>query len=144
MRPIRRNDLSARVELLPLIDVIFLLLTFFIYSLILMHRAEILPVTLLPVTGGQKLAAGDVHAVTIDAAGQFHFDRAPISREALRNRLAEFAAQENAGTLLVAAEDQGQNDRLPLFLELWQMIRDAGIENFHFVGEPLATEPASP
>ena len=36
MQVIRRNDHAARIEMLPLIDVIFLLLTFFIYSMVLM------------------------------------------------------------------------------------------------------------
>jgi biopolymer transport protein ExbD len=36
MQAVRHNDLSARIEMLPLIDVIFLLLTFFIYSMVLM------------------------------------------------------------------------------------------------------------
>ena len=33
MRTFRRQDMTARVEIMPLIDVIFLLLTFFVYSL---------------------------------------------------------------------------------------------------------------
>ncbi len=37
---IRRPQHEARVEIMPLIDVIFLLLTFFIYAMVLMVRAE--------------------------------------------------------------------------------------------------------
>ena len=32
MRPLRRTEHDARVEIMPLIDVVFLLLTFFIFS----------------------------------------------------------------------------------------------------------------
>jgi len=138
MRLIRRHDLAARVELLPLIDVIFLLLTFFIYSLILMHRAEILPVNLLPVTSGAQLSPRDVQAVTIDAQGGLYFNREAVTRDELKEKLADFAAQDDRGTLLLAAEEEGAQDRLPLFLDVWQLIRDAGIDNFHFVGEPLS------
>ena len=44
MFTIRRTDHEARVEIMPLIDVIFLLLTFFIYAMVLMVRAALLPV----------------------------------------------------------------------------------------------------
>ena len=46
MRPLRRTDHDTRVEMMPLIDVGFLLLTFFIYAMVLMVRAEVLPVPL--------------------------------------------------------------------------------------------------
>src|SRR5690606_8300025 len=50
MRFVRRHDLAPRMEMIPLIDVIFLLLTFFIYSLALMVQAQVLPVALPPIT----------------------------------------------------------------------------------------------
>ena len=40
MRALRRPDFDARIEIMPLIDVVFLLLTFFIYAMVLMIRAE--------------------------------------------------------------------------------------------------------
>ena len=46
MRPLRRSEHETRVEMMPLIDVVFLLLTFFIYAMVLMVRAEVLPVPL--------------------------------------------------------------------------------------------------
>ena len=39
---LRRSDHSPRMELTPLIDVIFLLLTFFIYNLIVSVQAQVL------------------------------------------------------------------------------------------------------
>ena len=41
MRPLRRSEHETRVEMMPLIDVVFLLLTFFIYAMVLMVRAEV-------------------------------------------------------------------------------------------------------
>ena len=43
MHPIRRTEHETRIEMMPMIDVIFLLLTFFIYAMALMIRAEMLP-----------------------------------------------------------------------------------------------------
>ena len=44
MLSIRRTVHETRIEIMPMIDVIFLLLTFFIYAMVLMVRAELLPV----------------------------------------------------------------------------------------------------
>ena len=52
MLTIRRTDHEMRIEIMPLIDVIFLLLTFFIYAMVLMVRAELLPVEMHQFSSG--------------------------------------------------------------------------------------------
>ncbi|HIB02032.1 MAG TPA: hypothetical protein EYO31_09310 [Phycisphaerales bacterium] len=66
MRPIRRTDYDTRIEMMPLIDVIFLLLTFFIYAMVLMVRAEILPVPLESYISGTTAEPRQTISVTID------------------------------------------------------------------------------
>lgn len=147
MLRVRRHDLSPRVELLPLIDVIFLLLTFFIYSLILTVRAEILPLQLVPVSGGAEVEPGQVAALTIDAAGRLFFDREPIELDELPDRLRSFAAQDNPPPLFVALEvsqtpgnEAPPTDRGPLLVRLIEMLRDAGVEDVSVVGPPRPTQ----
>jgi biopolymer transport protein ExbD len=139
----RRHDHSPRVELLPLIDVIFLLLTFFIYSLILTVRADILPVQLVPVGGGQQAEPGRAAALTVDADGQLYFDREPIDLDALPARLEAFAAAPDRPPLFLALEDDGRTDRGPLLVKLIGLLRDVGITDVSVVGPP-AGDTASP
>lgn len=160
---LRRHDHSPRVELLPLIDVIFLLLTFFIYSLILTVRAEILPVQLVPVSGGTDAEPGHVAALTVDAGGRLFFDRQPVSLEALPAALEAFAAQDDPPPLFVALEvappgdgdihpddvhsienvAKTPTDRGPLVVHLIEMLRDAGIEDVSIVGPPRGSDRAA-
>ena len=91
MRAVRRHDLSPRVESMPLIDVIFLLLTFFISSMVTMVRAEILPVQLQTLTTGQAAEPAAILAVTIDARGGLYLNRSPIESEQLDKKLNEAA-----------------------------------------------------
>lgn len=143
MRTIRRYDLAPRVEMMPLIDVIFLLLTFFIYSLIVMVRAEVLPVTLTSLGTGKRATPTQVQAITIDHQGQFFLNREPISEESLGSRLLEIAGMADRPTVYVAMEAQGTTDRGPVLINLIERIRLAGIEDFVVVGQPKADRSAS-
>lgn len=143
MRYARRVDRSARVEMVPLIDVIFLLLTFFIYSLVVMVRAQVLPVELVRVEAGEA-APGDsaeIAAITIDAAGAIFFNREPIEPEALDARLAELASQDPPPLLFLAMEQASAGgtvavDRGPVLIGLIERVRQAGVTNFSIVGQP--------
>lgn len=135
MRLIRRTDMTPRVEMTPMIDVIFLLLTFFIYSLVTMIRAEILPVQLTPVTTGHHAKPQAVEAITIDKNGKLFLNRKPIEFAELDTALAELAAKPDHPTLYVSMEADGMTDRGPLFLNLVERIRAAGIDDFAIVGQ---------
>jgi len=49
---IRRSQHDVRIETMPLIDVVFLLLTFFIYAVAVMDRVDALPMETAPPRGG--------------------------------------------------------------------------------------------
>ena len=132
--------MAPRIELLPLIDVIFLLLTFFIYSLIVMVKAQVLPVELLPIKHGQQAESGLVHAITIDGKGVLYFDNIQITMEQLPEKLKEVAMNESAQLYLAPAITTGKIDRLPIFLQIWQMAQDAGASTVYFVGPAEKTD----
>ena len=136
MYKIRRHDLAPRVEMLPLIDVIFLLLTFFIYSLIVMVEAKILPVELSSVTAGQSSTQKVVNAITIDGDGKLFFNREPVNFEQLDKILNKMAESPNVGSLYLALQAKGQTDRGPVLLKVIEKVRTAGITNFTIVGAP--------
>lgn len=142
MKPLRRHDLAPRIELLPLLDVVFLLLTFFIFTWFRMVQANVLPVDLLPMaTGGQ--ASGDgFYAVTIDADGQYFFNREQVTADQLDIHLAALADDPHQPMLYVALELEGSTDRAPVMLDLWQRMHNAGIRRVTWVGPPAP--PASP
>lgn len=143
MRTVRRHDLGPRLELLPLLDVIFLLLTFFIYSFALMIRAEILPVALAPVGSGQRAAQTKAVAITIDGAGQLFVDKKAVSDKQLQGRLSQLAQQVPRPPIYLALQAQGSTDRGPALINLIEKIRRAGIEDFTIVGQPASASAAA-
>lgn len=106
----------------PLIDVVFLLLTFFILSMLVTVRADVLPVQLSPVGTGEQAEPGrSITAITIDAKGDFYLDREPVTEQELQQRMAEWAEMpaDERPRIFVALEeslrpseqDRGGEDR---------------------------------
>jgi len=159
MRRVRRSSESARVEMTPLIDVVFLLLTFFILSLLVTVRAEVLPVQLSPVGTGESVEPGRIAAITIDARGEFYFDREPVTEQELDQRLAALAEtpDDQRPRIFVAMEQSLQSaarsdaapnedgeadaateptaDRGPILLRLIERLRRAGLTDVSFIGD---------
>ncbi len=144
MHRARRHDLAPRIELLPMIDVIFLLLTFFIYAMVVMVRPQLLPVKLVAVGSGSEAKPGAVQAITLDARGQLHLNRKSITDDALDAKLRAWGKSEHPPRLFLAMErsknaSEGEAvDRGPLLIHLLQRVRHAGIEDFAVVGPPPA------
>ena len=133
---LRRPDDSPRLELTPLIDVIFLLLTFFIYNLIISVQAEVLPVRFTDVSTGDKAGRADVQWVQIDRSGNISLGREPVTPEQLDARLTSIGKLAKQPTLYLVVDAEGDTDRAPLLINLFERVKKAGINNVTFVGQP--------
>lgn len=80
--------MRARVEMLPLMDVVFLLLVFFIYSMMAMAVHRALPLN-LPGSSAAEVDRSVSLALSISADGALFLDKNPISLAELPVRLAE-------------------------------------------------------
>jgi biopolymer transport protein ExbD len=136
MLSLRRPDHEARVEIMPLIDVIFLLLTFFIYAMVLMVRAELLPIELQAFASGTPARPASAATISILRDGTIHFNREPITLDDVRGRIDTARTEDPETVLYLALEDgEGSVDRGPLLTALWDRLQGAGLE-IHFVGRP--------
>jgi biopolymer transport protein ExbD len=136
---------EPRMEMTPLLDVIFLLLTFFIYSIVLTVRAQVLPVSLPALTTGQTAQDVKVAGITVDARGDLFLNRQPVTRQELEARLGELSRQPEPPAFYLAIDaEQGQVDRGPLLIELIELLRKLKIENVNIVGAPGGTGEANP
>jgi len=129
---LRRHKKNPRVEMLPLMDVVFLLLVFFIYSMMLMAVHRGMPLT-LPVSAAAVHEPMSVLALTVKADGSLFIDKEPITlpelAEALKQRqeaVKEASKNNDALNLQLFAEDT-----LP-YQELYRVldaVKAAGIRN---------------
>ncbi|MEX0774461.1 MAG: biopolymer transporter ExbD [Phycisphaeraceae bacterium] len=145
MYRVRRNDLSPRMEMTPMIDVVFLLLTFFIYSFVMMIEANVLPGRLLPVaSGGEVGTQGAVQAITVGRDGALFFNREAVTMAQLDAKLAELASRPDPPRIYLAMLEEGDVDRGPVLVALVQRLQAAGLSDFAFVGPKRPSAPTPP
>ena len=124
-------DRKARIEMLPLIDIVFLLLVFFIYAMLSMAVHRGLPVD-LPTSETAKPDKRQIVSVTIRSDGSIYVDKEPARLENLVDILkTKVANQEERGVLIFA-------DRLIQYQTLFQVldkIRLAGINRISLQAE---------
>ena len=93
---------KARIDMLPLIDIVFLLLVFFIYAMLSMAVHHALPVA-LPLSSTAPLDKQVTLSVTVDRQGAVFVDELPVSMEKLAEVLqARARLAEEPGVLLFA------------------------------------------
>lgn len=121
---------KARIEMLPLIDIVFLLLVFFIYAMLSMAVHRSLPVQ-LPASNAAEVDKGVQRSITVKADGTVYLDTAQVAMEALGVRLkADVGAGKN-GVLLFA-------DRSVSYQQLFKVldrINQAGIASVSLQAE---------
>ncbi len=142
MISIRRPEYEARIEIMPLIDVIFLLLTFFIYAMVLMIRAELLPVEMQQFASGEAATPGPAVTISINREGELFVNRDPVTMETVLERLKAEKAKDPETVIYIASEETGETDRLPTFLALYDQLAHAGLD-IRLVGRPKDTDSAT-
>ena len=118
---------KARVEMLPLIDVVFLLLVFFIYAMVSMVVHRGLKVE-LPATGTAVMEKKDYISITIDADNGLYLNSEPVEAEGLALRVLQLSKDSNKPVYIYC----DRKADLGLAIELLDDLKEAGIEEVSF------------
>jgi len=126
-RPIKR----PRIEIIPMIDVIFFLLVFFMVSSLAMTKINSLPVA-LPKTSTSAQALKTTVILTVKKEGSLFINQIPVTLETLGQQLAH-EMQEHPQDILVVNADQGTS--YGLVIQAMDKAKKVGVRKF-----ALATE----
>jgi biopolymer transport protein ExbD len=131
-----------RIEMMPLIDVIFLILTFFVYAMVLMVRVDMLPVPLESYGSGESPEPDPAIAVTLRLDGTIFVGQDQTGPEGMLEAItsAQVDAPETVVYLVLEAGD-GTTDRGPLLTTVWDQLHRAGID-IKLVGAATDDNPA--
>ncbi|MEH2381822.1 MAG: biopolymer transporter ExbD [Nostoc sp.] len=98
-------DLPPFINVVPLIDVMFALLTFFIMSTLFLTRSEGLPVNLPKAATAKEQQIPTKITITVDEKGQISLNRDPIAVNDLAAKVRTLVGS-NQDTLVIINADQ--------------------------------------
>ncbi|MBM4009541.1 MAG: biopolymer transporter ExbD [Planctomycetes bacterium] len=140
---IRRTAHEPRIELIPLIDVMMFLLSFFIYSQALAVRVSVIPMELRKFQSGQAAKPAPAATISIALDGKLFYNRVPCALAELAGRVAESKQEDPKTVIYIAVADgQGTIDRAPLMQAVWDKLRGCGL-SVNFVGKPMDSDDKS-
>jgi biopolymer transport protein ExbD len=114
---------KSRIEMVPLIDCFFLVLVFFIYSMLSMAVHRSLPIA-LPTSSTAEVDKQPQTAIAVTHEGQVYMDKLPIELADLSGILQNKTMAEKERGVQVFADRQVEYQRLFMVLD---SIKKAGV-----------------
>lgn len=118
--PIRK----ARIEMLPLIDVVFLILVFFILAFLSMTVHKGIPLN-LPQSGTALVDTEDYLSISVSPIGTYFLNKDPISFEELELKLQKVYGTHPDRKIYIAGDE---NAKYGAVIKVFDRIREIGFE----------------
>ena len=103
MRPISETEDTFEINILPMIDVIFSILAFFIISSLFLTRSQGLPVDLPSAQTSEPKQSVQLN-ITIEPDGKLFLNRQPIELDNLKGALSEKIATDSESVVIINAD----------------------------------------
>ncbi len=98
-------DTTADINIVPMIDVIFAILTFFIMSTLFMTRSEGLPVN-LPNAETAETQRTEAIVVTIDPSGELSLNRNSVALQDLADQVSQLKGDRDSALVTINADTE--------------------------------------
>lgn len=105
MRPINEPEDGFEINILPMIDVIFSILAFFIISTLFLSKSQGLSVNLPSAQTSQPKQTAEIN-ITIDSSGNLFLDRQGIQLKELKAALTEKIAPDSKSLVIINADEK--------------------------------------
>lgn len=105
MRPINEAEDTFEINILPMIDVIFSILAFFIISSLFLTRSQGLPVDLPSAQTAEPKQSVQLN-ITIERDGKMFLDRQPIELNSLKAALTEKINPDSESVVIINADEK--------------------------------------
>ncbi len=136
MKLIIDNQRKVRIEMLPLIDVVFLLLVFFIYAILSMSVHRGMGVN-LPGSSSTEIETKQTLTVAIQADGSVFVDTIPVAKGDLRKTLESMILNETQPGVLLFADKQLPYQQV---FSAMDAIRQAGIQQLSLQADQVVDQ----
>lgn len=122
----RRESQSPEIMLSPMIDMIFLLLVFFIISTMYMSEIKTIPIR-LPVAQNSETVSKSNFSVSVKKDGTLYLDEAQIALEQLVANAAAESKRDSSFSVIIRAEGDADYKTV---IQLMDKLKGAGVTRF--------------
>jgi biopolymer transport protein ExbD len=141
VRPMRLSQDDSqnevRIEILPLIDVIFCILAFFLLAAVNFSRQQAISLDLPQAKTGTSQMQ-DILMVTIDDIGQLYVEQELVSRSDLSWEIKKYHQSNPDGLMVLYA---AKNSTYREVVEVLDMLREVGGDRVALATLPVGSEP---
>ncbi len=121
MRLPEEPDIPPQINIVPMIDVIFALLTFFIMSALYLTRSVGLPVNLPKAVTAETQSKGEI-VVTINSQGRLSLNRESAQIEDLQARVRTLMGSSPQAVVVINADDRVSHGRVVAVMDQLRQI----------------------
>ena len=129
-----RKKRSPRIEIIPMVDVMFLLLVFYVLSSLAMSQNKGIQVALPAAATGQASAVPQMVVITVDAQGQVFLLQDKVEVSELATRVQELAATRPGGMEALQTDgvvlNADQTSQMKQTVAVMDQLRQVGVYNF--------------
>ena len=127
MRRRRKREMkSTDIMLSPMIDMIFLLLVFFIVSTMYMSEVKTIPIRLPQARHSENVSKSNFN-VSIKADGSLYLDENPIEMDLLVQNAAAESKRDSSFSVIIRADDDAPYKTI---IQLMDKMKGAGVTRF--------------
>ena len=128
MRVNTDDDDDIAVDMGPMIDIVFLLLIFFLVATVMKKPEQEIPVELPdPALSSVASPSVNIQNLTVDAAGDFFWGETPVGQKELLERVREFAAEDPSARLRIRVD---RNASSRFLVQVLDLVAYEGLTNY--------------
>lgn len=117
-------EVPAQINIVPMIDVIFAILTFFIMSTLYLTRSAGLPVNLPKAATAQTQTKAQIN-VTIKPNGEIALDRRPIALNNLEGAVRSLVGSSSEALVVINADERVPHGRVVSVMDRLRQVKGA-------------------
>ncbi len=113
-----------QINVVPMIDVMFALLTFFIMSSLFLTRSQGLPVN-LPQAGTAQQQPSTPITVTLDQKGDVSLNRQPVALNALPEQVRKLIGSDQEALVIINADERVTHGQVVAVMDRLRQVQGA-------------------
>jgi len=118
-------DIPAQINIVPMIDVIFAILTFFIMSTLFLTRSEGLPVNLPKAATAKQQQVPAKITITLDEQGAVSLNRQPILVDSLAQQLRNLVGTNQEVLVIINADERVGHGKVVAVMDQVRQVQGA-------------------